>query len=209
MRLCECGNTGCDAEEGTTPAIISDMANLYEIPLQTLAGEAATLKAYQGKVLLIVNVASKCGFTPQYTGLEQLYKRFKNRGFEVLGFPANDFAGQEPGTNEEIAQFCSTEYPVSFPLFTKISVVGPEKHALYRELIEEQPERISNNDELLTHLSEYASEHGFPPPNRLPEVLWNFEKFLVDRNGRVIARFNSDIAPEDPQLIEALEKALA
>ncbi len=185
------------------------MANLYEIPLETLGGEPATLHRYQGQVLLLVNVASKCGFTPQYTGLEALYKQFGDRGLVVLGFPANDFAGQEPGSNAEIATFCSTEYPVSFPLFAKIAVTGPNKHPLYNELIAEKPQRIRNNDELHTHLSEYAAEHGFPPPNQLPELLWNFEKFLVGRHGEVVARFNPDIAPDDPKLIEAIEAALA
>ncbi len=185
------------------------MANLYDIPLETLGGEPTTLHPYRGKVLLLVNVASKCGFTPQYTGLETLYKRFADHGLVVLGFPANDFAGQEPGSNQEIATFCSTEYPVSFPLFSKIAVAGPAKHPLYNELIAEKPQRTSNNDDLLTHLSEYAAEHGFPAPNQPPELLWNFEKFLVSRDGEVIARFNPDIAPDDPKLIEAIEAALA
>ncbi len=185
------------------------MANsLFELPLETIEGQSTTLSRYQGKVLLLVNVASKCGFTPQYTGLESLYQRFKDRGLLVLGFPANDFAGQEPGTNAEIAQFCSTEYPVSFPLFSKITVAGPDKNPLYANLIQAQPQRIANNDELHTHLSEYAAEHNFPAPNALPELLWNFEKFLVDRNGQVIARFNPDIAPDDPKLVEAIEAAL-
>lgn len=185
------------------------MANIFDIPLETLGGKPTKLDGYRGKVLLVVNVASKCGFTPQYTGLETLFKHYAERGLVVLGFPANDFAGQEPGSNEEIASFCSTEYPVSFPLFSKISVVGPAKHPLYASLIAEQPQRLSNNNELHQHLSEYAAEHGFPPPNELPEVLWNFEKFLVNREGKVVARFNSDIKPDDPKLIEAVETALA
>ncbi len=185
------------------------MANsLFEMPLETIGGQPITLSDYRGKVLLLVNVASKCGFTPQYTGLEALYKRFKDRGLVVLGFPANDFAGQEPGTNAEIAQFCSTEYPVSFPMFSKIAVTGPGKNPLYARLIEAQPQRIANNDELHNHLSEYAAEHGFPAPNALPELLWNFEKFLVSRDGQVVGRFNPDIAPDDPKLIEAIEAAL-
>lgn len=183
--------------------------SLYDIPLETIEGQPTTLSTYQGKVLLVVNVASKCGFTPQYTGLETLYRQYNAKGFEILGFPANDFAGQEPGSNAEIAQFCSTEYPVSFPLFSKVSVTGPQKHPLYAELISSRPERTRNNDELLTHLSEYAAEHGFPAPNQLPELLWNFEKFLIDRNGNVVGRFNSDIAPEDPKLTQAIEAVLA
>ena len=185
------------------------MANLLSLPVTTLQGQPQTLNTYAGKVLLIVNVASKCGFTPQYTGLEKLYSQFKDRGFEILGFPANDFGNQEPGTDQEIATFCSTEYPVTFPLFSKITVTGPEKNPLYAELIHQQPERLAHNDELRQHLAEYAAANNFPGPNQLPEVLWNFEKFLVDRSGNVIARFNSDITPDDPQLIEAIEAALA
>ena len=113
-------------------------ANIYDIPLTTLSGSPATLADYKGKVLLLVNVASKCGLTPQYTALEALYQLYKDKGLVILGFPSNDFAGQEPGTNEEIATFCSTEYPVTFPLFSKIPVVGPDKHPLYAELIAEQ-----------------------------------------------------------------------
>lgn len=184
------------------------MANPLDIPLQTIQGQPAHLSDYRGKVLLVVNVASKCGFTPQYTALEQLYQQNKDRGLAVLGFPANDFAGQEPGTDAEIAQFCSTEYPVSFPLFSKIEVTGAHKHPLFAELIAEQPTRTANNDELRTHLAEYAAENGFPPPNALPEVLWNFEKFVVDREGNVIGRFNSDITPDDPKLRATLEQAL-
>src|SRR5215472_11298340 len=111
------------------------MASLYEIPLTTLSDQQTSLASRRGQVLLIVNVASKCGFTPQYTGLESLYQRYKDRGFAVLGFPANDFAAQEPGSNSDIAKFCSTDYPVTFPIFGKISVAGPDKHPLYRELI--------------------------------------------------------------------------
>ena len=182
--------------------------SLREIPLQTLDDRTARLADYTGKVLLLVNVASKCGLTPQYTALEALYQRFKDAGFAVLGFPANDFAGQEPGSNAEIAKFCSTEYPVSFPLFSKISVTGPQKHPLYRELIASQPKRISNGDDLHEHLASYAAENGLPGPNELPELLWNFEKFLVSREGNVIARFAPDLTPDDPRLIAAIEAAL-
>lgn len=185
------------------------MAALSQIPLTTLDGKPASLAQFSGKVLLVVNVASQCGFTPQYTGLESLYQRFKERGFAVLGFPANDFGGQEPGTDEEIASFCSTEYPVTFPLFSKISVTGESKHPLYRELIAAQPERISVGDDLRNHLAEYAAENGLPAPNSPPELLWNFEKFLLDRNGEVIARFASDITPDDPKVVGAIEAALS
>ena len=184
------------------------MQILSEVPLTTLDGQPTTLQSFQGKVLLLVNVASKCGLTPQYTALEALYQRYKSRGFTVLGFPANDFAGQEPGTNEEIAKFCSTEYPVNFPMFSKIVVTGPEKHPLYAQLIRQQPGRISNSDDLQRHLAEYAAENGLAGPNQLPELLWNFEKFLVDRNGETIARFAPDLTPDDPKLTEAVEAAL-
>jgi glutathione peroxidase len=183
-------------------------ASLFRTPVETIAGQPTTLDKYQGKVLLIVNVASKCGFTPQYTGLEQLYQRFNPRGFEILGFPANDFGNQEPGSNQDIATFCSTEYPVSFPLFSKIAVTGPGKHPLYADLIAERPERFAENNDLYQHLAEFAAEHNLPAPNAAPEVLWNFEKFLISRDGQVIGRFNSDIAPDNPKLIKAIEDAL-
>ena len=185
------------------------MSTLSAVPLTTLNGKPTTLDAFTGKVLLIVNVASKCGLTPQYTALEALYQRFQAQGFAVLGFPANDFAGQEPGTDEEIAKFCSTEYPVSFPLFSKIAVTGEKKHPLYAALIEAQPERISNGDGLRDHLAGYAAANGLPGPNVLPELLWNFEKFLVGRDGRILARFAPDLTPEDPKLVKAIEAALA
>jgi glutathione peroxidase len=184
------------------------MPKIYDIPLTTLSGQPASLDSYQGKVLLLVNVASKCGFTPQYTGLESLYQRFKDRGLVVAGFPANDFAGQEPGTNQEIATFCSTEYPVSFPIFSKITVTGPEKHPLYRELIAERPDRLPNGDALYNDLAGYLKSQNLPAPNSPPELLWNFEKFLVGRDGKIIGRFGSDITPDDPRLVEAIENAL-
>jgi len=185
------------------------MALLYEIPLTTLSDQPISLAEHRGQVLLIVNVASKCGFTPQYTGLESLYKRYKDRGFIVLGFPANDFAGQEPGSNQEIAKFCSDTYPVSFPLFSKIAVTGPDKHPLYRELISARPERESNDDALRLDLTGYLKSQNLPGPNNPPELLWNFEKFLVGRDGKVLARFASDVTPDDPRLISAIEQALA
>ena len=185
------------------------MPTLTETPLTTLDGKPTSLASFTGKVLLIVNVASKCGLTPQYTALEVLYQRFKDQGFVVLGFPANDFAGQEPGTDEEIAAFCSTEYPVTFPMFSKIAVTGQEKHPLYAQLITAQPQRTSNGDNLRDHLAEYAAANGFPGPNELPELLWNFEKFLIARNGQVVARFAPDLTPDDPKLVAAIEAALA
>jgi glutathione peroxidase len=185
------------------------MASLYDIPLTTLAGEPTSLNAYRGKVLLLVNVASKCGFTPQYTGLQSLFQRFKDRGLAVLGFPANDFAGQEPGSSQEIAAFCSLEYPVTFPLFSKIVVTGPDKHPLYRELIAQHPARTEDGDALRNDLAGFLASQGLPGPNDPPELLWNFEKFLLARDGAVIGRFASDIAPEDPRLVSAIEQALS
>ena len=185
------------------------MSALQEIPLTTLTGQPATLAQFGGNVLLVVNVASKCGLTPQYTALEALYQRFRDRGLVVLGFPANDFAGQEPGTDAEIATFCSTEYPVSFPLFSKSVVTGPEKHPLYAALTAAQPRRTENSDAWYQHLASYAAAHGFPPPNQPPELLWNFEKFLVSREGQVIGRFAPDLVPDDPKLVGAIEAALA
>jgi glutathione peroxidase len=183
------------------------MANLYDIPLTTITGEPATLADYSGKVLLIVNVASKCGLTPQYTALEALYQQYKDKDFAILGFPANDFAGQEPGTDAEIATFCSTEYPVTFPLFSKIPVTGPDKHPLYAELITEQPSAVTYGP-WRQNLADYAAKNGFPGPNEEPELLWNFEKFLVSRDGKAIARFAPDTPPNDPKITAAIDAAL-
>jgi glutathione peroxidase len=183
------------------------MSPLTTIPLTTLSGAPATLADYAGHVLLIVNVASKCGLTPQYTALESLYQAYKDRGLVVLGFPANDFAGQEPGSNEDIAKFCSNDYPVTFPLFSKITVVGPDKHPLYAALIAAAPEHIVHGP-WRENLANYSAKNDFPPPNPLPELLWNFEKFLVGRDGTVLARFAPDTPPDDPKITTALEQAL-
>ena len=183
------------------------MSTLATIPLTTISGSPATLADYAGHVLLIVNVASKCGLTPQYTALESLYQTYKDRGLVVLGFPANDFAGQEPGTDQEIAKFCSTDYPVTFPLFSKIPVTGPAKHPLYAALIAAAPEHIPHGL-WREKLTSYSAKNGFPPPSALPELLWNFEKFLVGRDGTVLARFAPDTPPDDPKIIAALEQAL-
>lgn len=185
------------------------MPNLYDIPLTTLAGEPASLDQYKGNVLLIVNVASQCALTPQYTALEELYQQFRDRDFSVLGFPSNDFAGQEPGSNEEIAKFCSTEYPVTFPMFSKISILGDTKHPIYRELTVAQPSATTDAASTWrSGLESYASANGFPAPSLPPDVLWNFEKFLVGRDGTVLARFAPDMKPEDPRIVQAIEQAL-
>ena len=184
------------------------MSTLTNIPLTTITGTPASLADYSGSVILIVNVASKCGLTPQYTALEALYQKYKDRGLVVLGFPANDFAGQEPGTDAEIATFCSTEYPVTCPLFSKIPVTGPSNLPLYAALIAAAPEQIPHGP-WRERLTAFAASKGFPPPNELPELLWNFEKFLIARDGTVLARFAPDTPPDDPKIIAAIEQALA
>jgi glutathione peroxidase len=176
---------------------------IYDIPVKRIDGSAASLRDYQGKVLLVVNVASKCGLTPQYEGLEKLYKAKKDEGLEILGFPANNFRGQEPGTDDEIATFCSTTYDVDFPLFSKIDVVGPEQHPLYAALTAAQPE-AERTETMRKRLEGFGIKTGGPN-----EVLWNFEKFVVGRDGQVIGRFSPDVAPDDAELNATLDKALA
>ncbi len=186
------------------------MSNLASVPLTTLSGAPTSLADYSGKVLLIVNVASKCGLTPQYTALEALYQQFKDKGFAILGFPANDFAGQEPGTEQEIAKFCSTEYPVTFPLFSKIAVTGADQHPLYRELTSAMPQHESDaGDDFRGNLDNYLSSQNLPPTLPLPDVLWNFEKFLVGKDGTAVARFAPNLPPNDPRIVSAIESALA
>jgi len=158
---------------------------LYDIAISTLDGRPSSLAPYQGKTLLLVNVASKCGLTPQYEGLEKLQKTYEDQGFSVLGFPCNQFLEQEPGTADEIAQFCSVNYGVTFPLFEKIEVNGKERAPLYKWLTSEE------------------ATPADPGP-----VAWNFEKFLVGRDGKVIARFRSPVRPSDPKVVEAIEAAL-
>lgn len=158
--------------------------SIYSIPLKDIDGKSTSLKAYKGKVLLIVNVASKCGNTPQYAGLEELYRKYKATGFEVLGFPCNQFGGQEPGTNEEIKQFCSSKYQVSFPLFDKLEVNGQNRHPLYAVLA--------------------GDESPFPG-----RIQWNFAKFLLGRDGTIVGRFDPKVKPDSPELVQAIETALA
>ncbi|MEP7146479.1 MAG: glutathione peroxidase, partial [bacterium] len=153
--------------------------NIYDLSVRTMNGETKKLSDYKDKVLLIVNVASKCGFTPQYEGLERLYNKYNGKGFEILAFPCNDFGEQEPGTNEEIKTFCETKYNVTFPLFDKVKVLGDDKSQLYDRL-------VSN--------SEPAGD-----------ISWNFEKFLIDKNGNIAGRYKSKIKPESEELISAIE----
>lgn len=178
--------------------------SVYEVPLKRIDGADTSLSEYKGKVLLVVNVASKCGLTPQYEGLEKLYQQYRDRGLVVVGFPANNFKEQEPGTNEEIQNFCRMTYSVDFPLFAKISVVGEAKHPLYQLLTTSQPKAISTTGDALR---EKLQGKGIPT-NPEPEVLWNFEKFVVSRGGDVVARFSPDTKPDDPALVQTLEDEL-
>jgi glutathione peroxidase len=170
-------------KQSSVPSVGGSVAPLYGFRLPDIDGHLVDLKTFKGKVLLIVNTASMCGNTPQYAGLQEMYERYRERGFEVLAFPANDFGQQEPGTNQEIKGFCYTKYSVSFPLFSKISVVGKEKHPLYRYLTEQS---------------------AFPG-----RVTWNFQKYLVDRSGNVIGKYDPGLDPLSPTILADVEKALA
>ena len=160
------------------------MSAFHGLTLDALDGKPLPLDTFKGKVVLVVNVASKCGLTPQYAALENLYQQYKDKGFSVLGVPCNQFAGQEPGTEQEIQEFCSLNYGVTFPLSSKLEVNGPDRHQLYRLLAGEGAE--------------------FPG-----DITWNFEKFLMGKDGRVLARFSPRTAPDEPSVIQAIEKALA
>ncbi len=182
------------------------MTSAFEaIPVRTIDGQPATLGNYQAKVRLVVNVASKCGLTPQYEALEALYRKYRDRGFEVLGFPANEFGAQEPGTEQEIKEFCSTQYDVSFPLFAKIVVKGAGQHPLYAALTQAQPEAIKlPGTDFRGKLLGHGIDVGAPG-----DILWNFEKFLISRSGDVVARFSPDVTPDSPLLVAAIEGELA
>lgn len=158
---------------------------IYDLPLHSLSGEPTSLGAFAGKAILVVNVASRCGLTPQYTALERLHERYAERGFTVAGFPCNQFGGQEPGSAEEIATFCSTNYGVTFPMFEKIEVNGAGRHPLYEQLVTTPDAEGATGD-----------------------VQWNFEKFLVDPTGTVVARFRPRTDPEAPEVVAAVEAAL-
>lgn len=178
------------------------MSTIQDIPLKRIDGSADTLAAHKGKVLLVVNVASKCGLTPQYEGLEKLFESKRAAGLEVLGFPANNFREQEPGTDAEIADFCSTTYNVQFPIYSKISVVGADQHPLYAALTKAQPAAIGEGPHR-------ARLEGFKiATNPAPDVLWNFEKFVIGRNGEVVARFSPDVTADDPRLVSVLDAEL-
>jgi glutathione peroxidase len=158
--------------------------SLYDIPLKDINGKDTTLAAYKGKVLLIVNVASHCGYTPQYKGLEAIHRKYAGQGFAVLGFPCNQFGGQEPGTDAEIVQFCTSQYAVTFPLFDKIEVNGANRHPLYVALA--------------------GADSPFPG-----DIKWNFNKFLIGKDGKILKRFDSKATPESPEVTQAIESALA
>ncbi len=158
--------------------------SIYDIPLKDIDGKDTTLKPYQGQVLLIVNVASKCGFTPQYTGLEALYKKYSLQGLVICGFPCNQFGGQEPGTEADIKQFCTSKYDVTFPMFSKLDVNGDLRHPLYVWLA--------------------GKDSAFPG-----NIRWNFTKFLIGRDGKILARFDSKVKPDSEEMTKAIEAALA
>ena len=160
-------------------------SSVLDYSLKSIDGKPSPLSAYKGKAILLVNVASRCGYTPQYEGLEAVYRKYKDQGFVVLGFPANNFGGQEPGTDEEIKTFCSSKYNVTFPMFSKISVKGEDKAPLYQ----------------------FLTDAGANPTTG-GEIKWNFTKFLVDKNGKVVARFESAVRPESAEVAVAIEKAL-
>ena len=164
--------------------VLAQAASVYEAPLKDINGKDTSLKEFQGKVLLVVNVASKCGLTPQYKALEATQQKYKDKGFSVVGFPCNQFGSQEPGTNEEIKKFCSTKYNVSFPLFDKLDVNGPKRHALYQTL----------------------AGAGSPFPG---DIKWNFGKFLLGKDGTILKRFDPRTAPDAPEVVKAIEDALA
>ena len=180
------------------------MSSLLDIPVKRIDGSPSSLSTFKGRVMLVVNTASKCGLTAQYEGLEALNKKYANEGLTILGFPSNEFMGQEPGTNAEIQDFCTTNFNVSFPLFEKIHVKGADQHPLYKSLTTAQPQSQKNP------ASDFESKlagYGQAPKNP-NDVLWNFEKFLIGRNGEVIGRFSPDMTPNDPILVQAIEKAL-
>jgi glutathione peroxidase len=170
----------------STAMFAASAGSIYDFTMKSIDDQPVSLKSYSGKVVLLVNVASKCGFTPQYAGLEALYDKYKDRGLVIIGVPANNFAQQEPGTNEEIKTFCSRKYNVTFPMMSKVSVLGEDETPLYR---------------FLTDKSSNPQVGG--------DIKWNFTKFLFDRNGKPVARFEPAVTPDSPQVQTAIESALA
>lgn len=168
-----------------SPAEPPNVASVYDFKMKNIDGSEVKLETYKGKVVMIVNTASKCGLTPQYEALQAVYDKYKDKDFVVLGFPSNNFMGQEPGTDTEIKEFCTLKYKVSFPMFSKISVKGTDQHPLY------------------TYLTNEKSDPGFSG-----DISWNFEKFLISKDGKTLARFSPSTKPDDAKIIEAIEKAL-
>lgn len=178
--------------------------SIYDIALTKIDGSESTLADYQGKAMLIVNVASKCGLTPQYEGLEKLYQTYQDQGLVVLGLPCNDFAGQEPGTEAEIQAFCTTNYAVNFPMYSKVKINSNPRHPLYEWLINVRPtSQQLEGGQLMSKLAEKGLSSAVES-----DVSWNFEKFLVARDGSIKGRFAPDIKPDDANLINAIEEAL-
>lgn len=171
--------------QATVP-VEANARSIFDFTMKDIDGNQVDLKKYKGNVLLVVNTASKCGYTPQYEGLEAIYKKYSDKGFYVLGFPANNFGEQEPGTEAEIKEFCTLKYKVTFPMFAKISVKGDDQHPLY------------------TYLTSKESDAPFAG-----DITWNFNKFLIDRDGKIVARFSSKDTPEGPEVTSAIEKYLA
>lgn len=180
-------------------------SQLEAISVRNIDGADTSLADYSGKVRLVVNVASQCGLTRQYAALEALYRKYRDRGFEVLAFPANEFGAQEPGTEEEIKSFCSTQYDVTFPLFSKIVVKGPGQHPLYAALTAAAPEALQlPGAGFRAKLVGHGVDVGAPQ-----DILWNFEKFLLSRQGEVVARFSPEVTPDAEPLVSAIERELA
>lgn len=178
--------------------------SIYDFAIPKIDGKESSLSEYKGKVLLVVNVASECGLTPQYEALEAIYEKYRDLGFEVLAFPANEFGAQEPGTNQQIQEFCTTKFGVKFSMFQKIVVKGPEQHPLYTYLTNIKPDAIEiPNSGLEADLVEF----GFPRKVK-KDILWNFEKFLVSRQGQVVERFAPDMTPDNPKIMNSIEAAL-
>jgi glutathione peroxidase len=169
-----------------TATVMADGKSLYDFTLTSIDGQPAPLAAYKGKVVLLVNVASRCGFTPQYAALESIYEKYKDSGFVIVGVPANNFGAQEPGTNQEIKTFCSSKYHVTFPMMAKVSVKGED----------------------ITPLYQFLTDKGMNPQTG-GEIQWNFTKFLIGPDGHVVTRFEPDVTPDSPQVMSAVEKALA
>jgi glutathione peroxidase len=177
--------TAVSIQAGDNPSKGGKPSVIYDYTVKSIDGKPVKLDQFRGKALLLVNVASQCGYTPQYEGLQKIYSRYKDKGLVILGFPANNFGAQEPGTDQEIKTFCSTKYNVTFPMFSKISVKGSDKHPLYQFLTEEKTD-----------------------PKFAGEISWNFNKFLVDKKGTIAARFDSKDTPESEKVVTAIEQAL-